>query len=135
MIDTSDVDRIRGLYAAFARGDVPSVLAGFHPDIEWNEAENFPYADRNPYRGPASIATSLFSRLAADWDELRVVPAEFMAAVGSRVVVCGRYRGMHRATRRQVDAQFAHVWTLRSGWVVRFQQYTDTLQFARVAGP
>jgi len=30
---------VAGLYASFAKGDVPSVLAGMDPKIEWTEAE------------------------------------------------------------------------------------------------
>ena len=37
-------------------------------------------------------------------------------------------------TRIHVDAQFAHVWQLHSGKVVRFQQYTDTKQWVEAAG-
>ena len=46
-----NVALVRGLYAAFATGDVPGVLGAMSPDIVWNEAENFPYADGNPMSG------------------------------------------------------------------------------------
>jgi ketosteroid isomerase-like protein len=39
---------IREHYDAFARADVPFVMGNFLPDLVWNEAENFTYADRNP---------------------------------------------------------------------------------------
>ena len=47
-----NVQLIRGVYEAFGRGDIPAVLAQMDQSIEWNEAENFIYADRNPYVGP-----------------------------------------------------------------------------------
>ena len=31
---------VQGLYEAFAKGDVPTVLAAMDPGIEWNEAEH-----------------------------------------------------------------------------------------------
>ncbi len=40
---TGHSDTIANLYAAFARGDVPTVLAAFAPNISWTEAEGFPY--------------------------------------------------------------------------------------------
>ena len=46
---------IEALYAAFGRGDIPTVLAAFDPNIEWTEAENFIYADGNPYIGPEAV--------------------------------------------------------------------------------
>jgi hypothetical protein len=35
---------------------------------------------------------------------------------------------------KPLDAEVAHVWDFRDGKVVRFQQYTDTWQFAQVTG-
>jgi ketosteroid isomerase-like protein len=125
-----NVTLVRSLYESFARGDVPAVLAQFADDIEWNEADNFPYADGNPYRGPQAVLQGVFARLGGDWERFSVEPEEFLDA-GDRVVTVGTYRGTHKATGKQVEAQFAHVWALRAGKVSRFQQYTDTLQFAQ----
>ena len=99
--------------------------------IEWNEAENFIYADGNPYVGPQAILEGVFMRLGSEWDGFSVTPEEWMDA-GPRVVVLGTYAGTHRGTSKRVRAQFAHVWSLKEGRVVRFQQYTDTKQFADV---
>ncbi len=44
-----NVDLVQSMYGAFARGDVPAVLESMDSEIVWNEAENFPYADGNPY--------------------------------------------------------------------------------------
>jgi hypothetical protein len=50
------------------------------------------------------------------------------------VVARGRYNGAYRKTGARIDAQFAHVWTLGDGKILRFQQYTDTAQVARAMG-
>ena len=126
-----NVALIQGLYAAFKAGDVPDVLARMSPDIVWNEAENFPYADGNPYRGPEAVLTGVFARLGTEWDGFAAIPDEFLDA-GDTVVVLGRYHGTYKATGRAIDAQFAHVFRIADGRVVSFQQYTDTLQAARV---
>lgn len=126
------VASVRSIYDAFACGDVGAVLAGFDPAIEWWEADNFLYADRNPYVGPSAVAEGVFARCLADVEDFEVVPQRFMGA-GELVVVEGRYRGTMKATRRSVDAQFAHVWELRNGKVTRFRQYTDTLQWSVAA--
>jgi len=129
-----NVQIVRGLYEAFGRGDVPTVLGQMDQSIEWNEAENFIYADRNPYVGPQAVLEGVFMRLGADWEGFTVTPEEWLDA-GDRIVVLGTYSGMHKATGGQVRAQFAHIWSVREGRVVRFQQYTDTKQFAdTVAG-
>jgi ketosteroid isomerase-like protein len=129
-----NVEIVRGLYEAFGRGDVPTVLGQMDQGIEWNEAENFIYADRNPYVGPQAILEGVFMRLGSDWEGFAVTPEEWLDA-GDRVVVLGTYSGTHKATGKRVRAQFAHIWSVRDGRVVRFQQYTDTKQFAdTVAG-
>jgi ketosteroid isomerase-like protein len=124
---------VRGLYAAFGKGDVPAVLAAFDAGIEWNEAESFRYADRNPYRGPQAVAEGVFQRIASDIEGLAVVPESFIDA-GDTVVVEGRYKGTMKATGTPVNAQFAHVWRFRAGKVFRFQQYTDTAQWKAAGG-
>lgn len=126
-----NLELVRAVYAAFAAGDVPGVLGRMADDMEWNEAENFPYADGNPYRGHDAIVSGIFARLGSEWDGFAAVPDEFLDA-GETIVVLGRYRGACRATGRALDAQFAHVWRVRDGRAAAFQQYTDTLQAARV---
>lgn len=128
-----NVDLIRAIYDSFAAGDVPGVVARMSPDMVWNEAENFPYADGNPYCGPQAILGGVFARLGSEWDGFAAVPEEFLDA-GDTVVVLGRYRGTFKATGLVMDAQLAHVWRVTDGKAVRFQQFTDTLQAARVTG-
>ena len=128
-----NLELIRGLYAAFDAGDIPGVLGRMAPDMVWNEAENFPYADGNPYRGHEAILGGVFARLGGEWDGFAPVPEEFLDA-GDTIVALGRYRGTCKATGRPLDAQMAHVWRVAGGKVKSFQQYTDTLQAARVMG-
>jgi ketosteroid isomerase-like protein len=124
-----NVATVRGMYEAFGRGDIPKVLGQMEQSIEWNEAENFIYADRNPYVGPQAVLEGVFMRLGTEWEGFTVTPEEWLDA-GSRVVVLGTYSGTHKATGKKVRAQYAHVWSMKEGRVVRFQQYTDTKQFA-----
>jgi ketosteroid isomerase-like protein len=54
---------VKGLYDAFAAGNVPFVLQAMDPGIEWTEAEGFPYAAT--YRGPDAVVQNVFLRLRA----------------------------------------------------------------------
>ena len=128
-----NVQTIRSIYEAFEKGDVPTVLSKMDQKIEWREAENFIYADRNPYIGPQAVLEGVFMRLGSDWESFTVTPEEWLDA-GDRVVVLGTYTGTFKATGREVRAQFAHVWSLTGSRVARFQQYTDTRQFAEATG-
>ena len=126
-----NAERVRSIYEAFARGDVPTAMAGMDPGIEWNEAENFIYADGNPYIGPQAVLAGVFARLGSQWSSFAVVPDEILGS-GDSVISLGRYRGTYRTTGARVDAQFVHVFKFRDGKVVKFQQYTDTAQFRDV---
>jgi ketosteroid isomerase-like protein len=122
-----NVQILSDAYAAFAAGDVPAVLAVMSPDIVWNEAENFPYADGNPYVGPDAVVEGVFARLGAEWDYWNL-EIERLLDAGENVVALGRYKARHSATGKDLDAQFAHIWWLEDGKIVRFQQYADTAQ-------
>jgi uncharacterized protein len=128
-----NVALIQRLYEAFAAGDVGGVLGAFSADIVWNEAEGFPYSDRNPYQGPAAVAEGVFGRIMSDWEGFAVVPEELLDA-GDTVVALGRYFGTSRKTGQSLRAQHVHVWRIADGKVTGFQQYVDTLQVARVTG-
>jgi uncharacterized protein len=130
-MSTENVQLIRGLYEAFGKGDVATVLGKMDENIEWREAENFIYADCNPYIGPQEVLDGVLMRFGSEWDAFTVTPEEWLDA-GNHVVVLGTYTGTHKATGRVVRAQFAHVWAVKGPRVLRFQQFTDTKQFAEV---
>ena len=126
-------DIVKVIYEAFGRGDVAAVLGAFDPAIDWREADGFLYADGNPYVGPQRVAEGVFSRIVGDLDGLTLQVNNIIDG-GDTVVTEGRYRATMKKTGTPVDAQFAHVWQVRDGKVVRFQQYTDTRQWATAAG-
>ena len=128
----SNVQVMRDLYGALHRGDVPFVLDFFDMDIEWREAEGNPYQpDGQPWHGPQAVVKNLFMRLAREWDGFTIHPWAFHEA-GDAVVVEARYTGTFKATGRKLDAQVCHVWKLRDGKVISFQQYVDTAQLQDV---
>ena len=132
-MSAENVAAVKAIYQAFATGDVPAVVAALSPDIEWNEAENFPYADGNPYHGPDAILAGVFARIGGEWDGFAVEPSEFLDA-GDTVVMTGRYTGTCKATGRAMNPWVAHFWTFADGKAVQFQQLVDTLAVARAVG-
>jgi uncharacterized protein len=72
--------------------------------IEWNEAENYIYADHNPYVGPQAVLEGVFARLGSEWEGFTVTPKEYINT-GDRVAGLGVYGGMYEAAGRQVRAQ------------------------------
>lgn len=124
---------VQGIYDAFGAGDVPGVLGRFHDSIEWNEANNFPYADGNPYIGPEAVLNGVFARCIGEWDGFNVEIDELLDA-GDTIVALGHYNGTYKATGKPQRTQLVHVWRVSNGKVARFQQYADTLHVAQVIG-
>ena len=128
----SNLNLVRGVYEAFARGDIPAVLGVLSPDIEWTEAEGFPYG--GTYAGPDAVLEGVFKRLGTEWEGFAAVPDEFVDG-GDTIVALGAYGGTYKATGRGFRAPFAHVWKVREGQAVRFVQYVDTLLVQRALQP
>ena len=113
---------VRGLYEAFGRGDVDTVLAGFADDIEWNEPEGSPYAGQ--HHGPQGVVENVFGRLPEDWDGFDVTPEEILGD-GERVVVLLTQRGTAKETGKQLEMPAAHSWIVRDGKVQSFRLLAD----------
>ena len=114
---------IRGVYLAFAKGDIPSVLAVLAPDVRWTEAEGGPYGGISI--GPDAVLENVFMKLGSEWNGFSAVPQEFIAEEDT-VVALGEYSGTYKATGKSFRAPFAHVWKFLNGRAISFQQYTDT---------
>jgi ketosteroid isomerase-like protein len=114
-------------YKCFATGDIPGLLETFDENIEWKEAEGFPYG--GTYTGVNAIVENVFMKLGSEWEGFSAVPDEILDA-GDKIVALGNYSGKFNASGKSMKVPFAHVWTLRDGKIVKFVQYTDTLKVA-----
>jgi ketosteroid isomerase-like protein len=123
------VEFVKGVYGAFARGDVPAVLGAFADDIEWYEAEGMPYGGL--HRGGEAVAQHVFGPIAEDVEGFAVIPEEFMGSAGTVAAVV-RYTGTGKATGKALDLPVVHVWDIRDDKVARFRQFIDTVKFAEV---
>ena len=112
------------LYASFAKGDVPAVLAGMDPNIEWTEAEGWPLYD-GTFVGPQAIVEGVFMRLGEIGDNFSVNVTQLVAE-GDTVVALGTYSWNRKDSGEPAEVKMAHVWTLDDGKVIRFQQHVDT---------
>ena len=129
----ANVTTIQSVYDAFAEGNIDGVTASFASDIVWNEAENYPYADNNPYNGAEEIVQGVFARIGGEWEYFNTTGIDINPVGGTHVLATGRYQGKHKASGKSLDAQFAHLWGLNEGKISSFQQYTDTEQAIEVA--
>jgi steroid delta-isomerase-like uncharacterized protein len=117
---------IQKLYNDFAKGDIPAVGAAMATNIEWIEAESFPYADGNPYIGFDAILEGVFSRVGSEWDYWNLANLNFNEMANNKILVTGRYQAKYKKNGAVIDIQMAHFFTLKDGKVTNFQQFADT---------
>lgn len=124
-----------GLYEAFAKGDVPTVLAAMDPKIEWREAEHVTFSVGEPFIGPDAVVQGVFARIPETFGDTFRIEVKRLLDCGSTVVMEGRYHGTVQDTGEVLDAEVTHVWDVGTdGKIAKFQQYTDTYQFAQATG-
>jgi ketosteroid isomerase-like protein len=123
--ESKNILAVRRLYEARGNPDiVKTVLA---PDVRWEVVEGFPHS--GIYQGLNGVS-DFFTRLFGDFEDWHTEPAEIFEA-GDRVIALGFYSAHARASGRPFKARFAHVWTMRAGFIVRLQQCADTVQLAK----
>lgn len=126
-VGETDLAVIQEIYDAFAVGDIDFVVAAMAEDIVWNEAENFPYADGNPYVGSQAIVEGVFGRIVAEWEYWELDLQDNLRD-DNRIAFFGRYNAKHKESGKTISAQFVHVWEVEGGKAASFQQYADTEQ-------
>ena len=120
----SNVEIVRRGYEAFGRGDIAGLLALLDEQVRWVTP------------GPSTLATSgrrtgrqevgaFFGAVNDLFDIQRFEPSEFVAQ-GDLVVVLGSETARARSTGVLLELDWVHVFTVRNGMVVAFQEHFDT---------
>ena len=117
-MSSHDIDTIRTAYEEFAAQNASAVLARLDPEAEWVEGGGGD-SPSGTFVGPDAIATGVFAVIGANFDEYRADPSEFVD-LGDRIVVTGRFTGRNKSGAT-LDTGFEHVFELRDGKVVRFE--------------
>jgi hypothetical protein len=129
-----EVAVMRRMYEAWGSGDVAALAEAFDPEVEVRPALSA-FLTSTVYRGHEGIA-AWYAETNEPWAVLRAVPRRFIEAGERMVVVVGlqaRVPGGHV----DVDAEIAHVVTIRDGRIVRLDGYEEpaaALEAAGVAG-
>ncbi|MGO8749287.1 MAG: nuclear transport factor 2 family protein [Thermoguttaceae bacterium] len=117
------VKTVRDVYGAFARGDFASVT--LDPQIEWIEPDVPDLWFSGTHHGPDAVLREVIEPATEKLDAFHVQCDQFLDA-GDHVLVTGHFQGRGKETGVELNAPFAHVWTIHDGKAVRFQDYTDT---------
>ncbi len=124
-----NVERVRGMYAAFKRGDIDALAEGVTDDVVWDVAgaPHVPPAGRR--FGRAEVRK--FFETVRDTMAFRTFEPREYIAEGDRVAATGSYSGTVKATGREFVAEWAMVFDMRGGKVARLREFTDTHALAR----
>lgn len=128
--DPNNINVVDGLYKAFAAGDISAVLGGLDSKIEWNEAESNNLADGNPYIGPEAVLNGVFVRIVGGHEYFKLTDIQLHEMSNNQVLATLRYDAKYKESGKAYNAQAAHLWTLKDGRIVAFQQYVDTKKLA-----
>jgi hypothetical protein len=124
----SNLNIIVDHYTASARQDLASMMAEVAPDVRWTEMAGFPCA--GTWVGSEQVVDHVFKALGNEWIDYRFELAELIDA-GDRVIGVGLYSGTYKKTGKSMKARVVHIWQLKEGKIVQFEQFTDTLFVAQ----
>ena len=123
----------RRLYALFAEGNVPGLLAMLQPDVEWAEPEN-PFNPAGGTRhGHAGVVEWLTVGHASE--EILSLEPRIILTAPDTVAVVGTSTCRVRSTGRTYTTEFVHVIRFRDGKVAGFREYFDTFAAAEAFRP
>ena len=126
----TDASIVRSFYAAMGEGELDAALAHVAPDCAWTEMDGL--AAGRTYHCPDEIRDSVFIRIGSAWDGFGLALDDVLDA-GDTVVGLGTYTGTHRDTGGRLEARVAHVFRVRDGAIMRFEQFADTARIKAAA--
>ena len=119
-----NLDVIRQGYEAFGRGDINALLESFDEEITWVTPGPNDLATSGRRTGRQEVA-GFFAAVNQLFEIQRFEPREFLAQ-GDTIVVLGSETAVARSTGRVIDLDWVHVFKMRNGKVVAFQEFFDT---------
>jgi ketosteroid isomerase-like protein len=124
----NNVELIKKGYQYFAEGNIEAVLALFHPEMEWNECQGFPYVSGDGlFIGPNAVVQNVFAKIPENFEGFHVDVQELFGS-GDKVVMVGHYKGVWKATGKEFKANATHVWTVKDGKATHMFQAVDTAE-------
>ena len=123
MSEQQNLDIVHEVYAAFGSGDLEGILARLDPHVSWRTPGPSDLPTAGLRHGVAEVR-AFFGLLLETFDMQDFRPAQFLAQ-GDKVVVLGTSREGPKGTGRLVDFRWVHVFTLRAGKIVEFEEPAD----------
>ena len=123
----------RSGFDATNRGDFESSFMLYHPDVEHITPPNLVELGFDPvYRG-REARFEFQRRWSAEWGELRFEPEE-MLDLGDRLLFVGRVKGSGLSSGAGFESDWAVLYTISAGQVIREQPFFDRREALEAAG-
>ena len=114
---------IKAHYAGSDAKDLAAMMAPVTDKTAWTEMAGFPYA--GTYVGPNAVIEGVFKRIGEDWDGY-ALKVDKLVNGDTTIAAIGTYSGTCRKTGKPMSARVVHIWEMRDGKAVSFEQFTDT---------
>ena len=114
---------IKAHYAGSDAKDLAAMMAPVTDKTAWTEMAGFPYA--GTYVGPNAVIEGVFKRIGEDWDGY-ALKVDKLVDGDTTIAAIGTYSGTCRKTGKPMSARVVHIWEMRDGKAVSFEQFTDT---------
>lgn len=125
------IQAVLASYEALNRGDIDGTVAVLAADAEWHESQALP--DAGVFRGRDAVREFL-ERFLESWQEFHQ-EIEEVVVEGDRMALMIHLTARGRGSGAEVDARYAHVWTLNDGEGVRVDAYEDRAAALRAIRP
>src|SRR5215216_6401914 len=118
MMSDQNVNLVQKAYANFRAGNIEAILQLVADNVQWElpQIKGVPFSGKRTGRDQVGI---FFATVGENQEPLLFDPREFVAN-DEKVVATGFYRWRVKTTGRQFEAEFAHVFTIRDGKVIKF---------------
>jgi uncharacterized protein len=117
----TEADVVAASYEALNDRDIDAAMEALAEDAEWHESEVLP--DTGVYSGRESIRAFL-NEFLGSWERFHQTVEE-VRQEGDRVLVMIHLQATGRGSAADVDARYAHLWTVAGGRGIRVDAYYD----------
>ena len=133
-VSSANVDLVLSSFEAFGRGDFDRAFAAYHPEVEWQTADDEP--DSRTYTGIPSLRRFV-EHLADPWTD-RFGPAvafDDFIDCGDWVVCPWSARLHGHGSGIEIDVSETYAVLVRGGRIVRVDEYRTVEQALEAVGP
>jgi ketosteroid isomerase-like protein len=129
MPEKENVDLINGLYEAFGKGDINTVIDHLADQFVWRFDAPSPVPFAGDFKTPDELRRGFFGSLEETQIDQALKPEEFIAH-DDKVVMTGRYSAVVAATDKRIDVPIVPFFTIQNGKVTRYLNFTDSATIA-----